>query len=164
MARYRTMRPGFLILCATVFMMMDVNADGKYVKALKSWKKYYKMAAVAIAGWSAYMLVTKRSGDAQQAFVAASQLTSTLPSESQVQAVLEARVAPRPNKRSVSGLRKKVVAANQGWKCQNCGNMLNAWFEVDHIQSLENGGTNDESNLVALCRECHGQKTTLERM
>ena len=68
------------------------------------------------------------------------------------------------SKRSVSGIKKKVVAANQGWKCANCQSQLNAWFEVDHKHRLDQGGGNGVDNLVALCRECHGQKTTIESM
>ena len=70
----------------------------------------------------------------------------------------------KPNKRSVSGLRKKYVASNQDWKCGHCGQKLNAWFEVDHKVSLEHGGGNDVANLVALCRECHGRKTVMENL
>lgn len=67
-------------------------------------------------------------------------------------------------KRSVSETKKKYVASQQNWKCGHCQSQLNAWFEVDHIQSLERGGSNHVANLVALCRECHGKKTALERM
>jgi 5-methylcytosine-specific restriction endonuclease McrA len=67
-------------------------------------------------------------------------------------------------KRSVSETKKKYIASQQGWKCGNCNNQLNAWFEVDHKHSLETGGTNHISNLIALCRECHGKKTAFERM
>ena len=42
--------------------------------------------------------------------------------------------------------------------------MLTAWFEVDHVRSLESGGTNDVSNLVALCRNCHGKKTVMSHI
>ena len=37
-------------------------------------------------------------------------------------------------------------------------------FEIDHKIRLEHGGGNDVTNLVALCRECHGQKTAMENM
>lgn len=67
-------------------------------------------------------------------------------------------------KRSVSETKKKYVAAQQNWKCRDCGDTLTAWFEVDHVHSLESGGTNDASNLVALCRNCHGKKTAFENM
>jgi len=70
----------------------------------------------------------------------------------------------KSTKRSVSETKKKYVAAQQGWKCGDCGNQLTAWFEVDHKIRLEYGGSNHIDNLVALCRECHGKKTTIENL
>ena len=67
-------------------------------------------------------------------------------------------------KRSVSETKKKYVASQQGWKCGECKEKLNAWFEVDHCVRLEHGGGNNVENLVALCRECHGCKTAMENM
>ena len=67
-------------------------------------------------------------------------------------------------KRSVSETKKKFVASRQNWKCNGCNDQLNAWFEVDHVIRLEHGGSNHVDNLVALCRECHGQKTTIENL
>lgn len=67
-------------------------------------------------------------------------------------------------KRSVSETKKKYVASSQNWKCGHCEKQLSAWFEVDHKMRLEHGGTNEVSNLVALCRECHGEKTAFENM
>ncbi len=74
------------------------------------------------------------------------------------------RSGKKGTKRSVSETKKKYVASNQNWKCGDCQNQLTAWFEVDHIQRLEHGGSNEVSNLVALCRECHGKKTAMENM
>jgi hypothetical protein len=70
----------------------------------------------------------------------------------------------RATKRSVSETKKKYVASMQNWKCGECEKQLNAWFEVDHKIRLEYGGSNEVSNLVALCRECHGAKTAMENM
>lgn len=67
-------------------------------------------------------------------------------------------------KRSVSETKKKFVASRQNWKCGDCGEQLSAWFEVDHKIRLEYGGSNHVDNLVALCRECHGRKTTMENL
>ena len=71
---------------------------------------------------------------------------------------------PKPTKRSVSETKKKYVAYIQDWKCGKCGNKLTHTFEVDHKVRLEYGGSNEPTNLVALCRECHGQKTAMENM
>jgi len=65
-------------------------------------------------------------------------------------------------KRSVSETKKKYVASQQDWKCNNCSKKLPAWFEVDHKIRLERGGSNHIDNLVALCRDCHGKKTAFE--
>lgn len=70
----------------------------------------------------------------------------------------------KSTKRSVSETKKKYVASQQQWKCGDCKQQLNAWFEVDHVKRLEYGGTNEVANLVALCRDCHGKKTAMENM
>jgi len=67
-------------------------------------------------------------------------------------------------KRSVSETKKKYVASQQNWKCGSCNEQLSAWFEVDHKIRLERGGSNEVNNLVALCRECHGEKTAMENL
>ena len=70
----------------------------------------------------------------------------------------------RPTKRSVSETKKKYVASMQDWKCGQCNKKLSHTFEIDHKIRLEYGGDNDVTNLVALCRECHGEKTAMENM
>jgi hypothetical protein len=63
----------------------------------------------------------------------------------------------KTTKRSVSGLLKKKVGANQSWKCNRCSQMLDETYEVNHIIPLEEGGSNADTNLEALCRRCHGK-------
>jgi hypothetical protein len=70
----------------------------------------------------------------------------------------------KATKRSVSETKKKYVAAQQGWKCDECKEQLPAWFEVDHKIRLDSGGSNHIDNLVALCRDCHGKKTAMENL
>ena len=70
----------------------------------------------------------------------------------------------KATKRSVSETKKKFVASSQNWKCGDCEEQLSAWYEVDHKIRLEYGGSNNIDNLVALCRECHGRKTTIENL
>ena len=66
--------------------------------------------------------------------------------------------------RKVSAGTKKVVAADQEWKCGHCQQLLTASYEIDHIKPLFKGGTNERTNLMALCRNCHGEKTLLEQV
>jgi len=67
-------------------------------------------------------------------------------------------------KRNVTGLMKKKVAADQKWVCGHCSQTLDESYEVDHKLALFQGGTNELENLIALCRNCHGKKTMKERL
>jgi hypothetical protein len=67
-------------------------------------------------------------------------------------------------KRNVTGLMKKKVAADQGWKCAYCGSTLDESYQVDHKLALFKGGSNDISNLAAVCCNCHAKKTMAERL
>lgn len=67
-------------------------------------------------------------------------------------------------KRSVSESKKKFVAAQQDWCCNNCKEKLKATFEVDHIIPLFKGGNNHIDNLRALCLECHRLHTISDKL
>jgi len=49
--------------------------------------------------------------------------------------------------------------------CVECAKVgiVRLWDKLDHIVPLEEGGTNDPSNLQGLCDEHHDAKTELER-
>ena len=53
-------------------------------------------------------------------------------------------------------LRFKILHRDQ-YRCQTCGTTAEdgAKLHVDHILPVSKGGTNDESNLRALCSECN---------
>jgi len=102
----------------------------------------------------------------KQGFMSDSSHLPILPMSNQNQ-VSEDRImnsGKKTTKRSVSETKKKFVASRQNWKCGDCQSQLTAWFEVDHITRLEYGGSNHVDNLVAMCRECHGKKTTMENL
>ena len=63
----------------------------------------------------------------------------------------------------ITPLVKKRVAANQTWRCASCRHLLDETFEIDHVKSLFKGGTNNETNLQALCKRCHALKSALEQ-
>ena len=102
----------------------------------------------------------------KQGFMSDSSHLPILPMSNKTQ-VSEDRImnsGKKTTKRSVSETKKKFVASRQNWKCGDCQSQLTAWFEVDHITRLEYGGSNHVDNLVAMCRECHGKKTTMENL
>ena len=72
-------------------------------------------------------------------------------------------------KRKVSESVKKQVAGRQRYTCATIPNYTcpmnkkpfdESGYEIDHIQELRHGGSNDITNLQALCPSCHRVKTT----
>ena len=61
-------------------------------------------------------------------------------------------------------LEKIRLVMNQQWKCKKCNSILDATYEIDHIIPLYKGGDNELANLEALCRNCHGNKTLLDKI
>lgn len=72
--------------------------------------------------------------------------------------------------RNVTDSQKKRVAGRQRFKCAasipdyTCplkGEPFDeSGYDIDHIKELRDGGSNDLSNLQALCISCHRVKTT----
>lgn len=71
----------------------------------------------------------------------------------------------RQMKRSWNSDQKRQIAAQMGWRCGVCNQLLNSAYEVDHVVALENGGADDiQTNAQAICSNCHGLKTQKERV
>ena len=193
------MKIELLIIGITIFFMFNTYGDGKYVKIVKSWKKYYQMAGIGFVGLSAYIFMKKYPSHSQSLLTHANGMIKYMPIDKEASDLLtpllsmstgtymggggngngrqeqrilnSGRVSGEGNaskngnvKRSVSETKKKYVAAQQGWNCGGCKKQLPAWFEVDHKIRLDNGGSNNVDNLVALCRDCHGKKTAFENL
>ncbi len=90
-------------------------------------------------------------------------LAKQLLSQSSVATLASGTVGTK-EKRNVSNLLKKKIAASQEWKCGTCKKILDETYEVDHRVALFQGGTNEPENLVALCPHCHRLKTVNERL
>ena len=64
---------------------------------------------------------------------------------------------PRKNDRKL----RAAIFLGQDGKCKCCGKKLNlSEWDLDHEVELADGGSNDESNLVAKCKKCHRAKTS----
>jgi 5-methylcytosine-specific restriction endonuclease McrA len=80
-----------------------------------------------------------------------------------VQTVHEhAKTKPPLKRKKLTDAVRRIIAANQRWNCDICGELLDAWFEIDHIVALRNGGEDVLSNMRALHRSCHQAKTVWE--
>ena len=186
------MKLELLIFGTTAFFIANAYHDGKYMALIKSWKKYYQMAFYGFLGFSLYLFIKRHPDQSHNLLKHANGIIKYMPIDRDATDMLtpifsftkdgfqnqgDNRGVSRiltsggasgasggPTKRSVSETKKKFVASNQHWKCGDCQKQLNAWFEVDHKIRLEHGGSNHVDNLVALCRDCHGKKTTMENL
>jgi len=216
------MRIEIILFLIAVAVMANIYTEGKLVRSLTKYKKYYQMGGVAFAALAIYVLFKKNPERARDLVFTSNEYLKYMPVDKNASSILnpildftskysggarsgassfgefgqanpilnlsssgggrqsyaEARITksgggpleggPTPQvkatKRSVSETKKKYVAAQQGWKCGNCTKQLPAWFEVDHKIRLEHGGSNHIDNLVALCRDCHGEKTAMENL
>ena len=199
------MRIEILIFGITGLLLFNTYTDGKYLKSIYQYKKYYQMASIVAGGFLLYFLIKKNPLHIGSMLSATNDYLKYMPIDKNTSRIVSPildftsrqdfggsqstyggnipilpidHVSSQENrlktsglgnpgqrvKRSVSETKKKFVAARQGWKCGDCQLQLNAWFEVDHKVRLEHGGSNHVDNLVALCRDCHGKKTTIENL
>lgn len=181
------MRIEFWVFLLTAGFVYDAYHEGKYMKKLFTYKKYYTMAFYGILGIGLILLLGRKNPvERKQLLSNANNMIRYMPIDKTSMALLnplfdltnnssssslmeEDQEAPSlrpsgPTKRSVSETKKKFVASNQDWKCSHCKSQLDHTYEIDHRLRLEYGGSNDLDNLVALCRNCHGKKTASEIM
>ena len=215
------MRIGILLFLVAAAIIANIYTEGRLIKSLYRYKKYYKMAGVAAVALAVYLMFKKSPDRAREMVMTSHEYLKYLPVDKNASSILnpildftskygsmgaaaahpilnlgstrqdgrqayqdgrqayaEARITKsggthldveeptrvKATKRSVSETKKKYVAAQQGWKCGHCNKQLPAWFEVDHKIRLEQGGSNHIDNLVALCRDCHGEKTAIENL
>ena len=75
---------------------------------------------------------------------------------------VKAGTTPRPRGRAWMASRERVALAH-GYRCVDCGRAWRANVDqMDHQVPLEQGGSNDDSNLRPRCNECHAAKTAVE--
>ena len=181
------MKREIIVFGTITLLVMDIYNDGKYSKKLKKYNKHFKILVVLFFGLSLhlftkkhpehtystvshmngmikYLPINKESADLLTPILSMADRDNTIYKATTPPQVKRMHKSGNSNTRSVSGTKKKYIAAQQDWKCKHCGAQLDAWYEVDHILRLEYGGSNHVTNLVALCRNCHGKKTTLETL
>lgn len=195
------MRIEIVLFFIAALWIAHIYTDGKYLKNIMIYKKYFKMGGVLLGALFLWWIFKKNPVHAKNILLSSNEYVKYLPidrntsnmispildftakhsfaKDNQAFPVLEMPTVmqsggggsdrmlhsgKKGTKRSVSETKKKFVASRQNWKCGDCQSQLNAWFEVDHKVRLEYGGSNHVDNLVAMCRECHGKKTTIENL
>ena len=184
------MKRNLVLFLITGFLMTNTYYNGKFTNYLVGYKKYFKMATFAFVGLSLYTFMNKHPNNSGDLIKNVSELIRYMPIDHNTSDVLtplfdftntfsginKLRGGSSPqfkrmmnsgrtsSNRSVSETKKKFVASQQKWECAHCSNQLDASFEVDHIIELQDGGTNHVDNLTALCRNCHGKKTMMNKL
>jgi hypothetical protein len=180
------MKLELLFILGAVFFVIDTTHDNKYSKQLMSYKKHLKTAGVVFGLFSLYLFIKRNPSESSSMVGHLNGMIRYMPIDKESVDLItpflknnmpktdsrlytsgldtSMKTAGGSTVRSVSGTKKKYVAAAQDWKCDGCHNKLDAWFEVDHKRRLADGGSNHIDNLVALCRNCHGKKTLLENL
>jgi 5-methylcytosine-specific restriction endonuclease McrA len=174
----------------TSILVANIYTEGRFLQKIFLYKKYVQILGVILVALFFYYVLKKNPMKAHDILRTSHEYVKYLPVDRHtsdfITPILDftaktvhpsmSHIPPRQEqriltsgkthttKRSVSETKKKFVASHQGWKCGHCQKQLNAWFEVDHKIRLEHGGTNHVDNLIALCRECHGEKTAIENL
>lgn len=79
--------------------------------------------------------------------------------------VLEAKAGTTPRIYGDTwGKIRQRIAKQHNYTCAHCGLIWRSHIDqIDHIKPLEQGGSNNDSNLQPLCNQCHKVKTASER-
>jgi 5-methylcytosine-specific restriction enzyme A len=76
--------------------------------------------------------------------------------------VLEAKAGTTPRIRGDAWMKiRRRVLVDGGFTCVDCGH-VSFDNQIDHDTPLEQGGSNDDSNLRIRCIDCHAKKTKSE--
>jgi hypothetical protein len=177
-----------LVLVGTGILLYNTYYETSIFHSLLNYKKEGKMALIALTGLGLYIMISRNPLQGLATMKILRQFVNVMPVDRATKEVIRfgtnQAATPSPytsnapahsveriqqsgktsSKRSVSETKKKHVASLQNWRCKRCNQQLTAWFEVDHTIRLDQGGTNDVQNLVALCRNCHGEKTAMENI
>ncbi len=64
----------------------------------------------------------------------------------------------------LSRAQRRRVAAEQAWLCRACAVSLECLeYDIDHIVPRSRGGSDERTNLQALCVQCHAAKSRSEQ-
>ena len=73
------MKTELIIIGITIFFVLNTYCDGKFVKIVKSWKKYYQMAGIGFIGLSAYIFMKKHPSHSKNLLCHANGLIKYMP-------------------------------------------------------------------------------------
>jgi len=82
------MRFEIFLIAITAFVVANIYTDGKYLKTLYSWKKYYQMVGVVFGALMIYWLIKKNPAQAGQILNASNDYVKYLPVDKSTSSIL----------------------------------------------------------------------------
>jgi len=73
------MKLELLILGSTIFLIYNTYHEGKYVKMIYSYKKYFQMAFLALIGFSLYLLIKRNPAKTKNILLCANNMVKYMP-------------------------------------------------------------------------------------
>lgn len=73
------MKIEILVFVITAFLVANTYYDGKYLKILQSWQKYFKMATIGFMGLSLYLFIRKNPNESKSMFAHATDIVKYMP-------------------------------------------------------------------------------------
>ena len=125
------MKIELLIIGITLFFIVNTYTDGKFIKIVKSWKKYYQMAGIGFIGLSAYIFMRKYPSHSQNLICHANGLIKYLPIDKEASDFLTPFLNGSKNSMMLSPQEKRII---------NSGNV------PPHGGMMMNGGGNGYGN------------------
>ena len=132
------MKSELIIFAITIFFILNTYSDGKYVKVVKSWKKYYQMACIGFIGLSAYIFMRKYPSDSQNLLRHANGMIKYLPIDKDATDLLS----------PLLDMTKSSMFSNDGLYQQNGGYQNDNGMIMTHQQKrMMNSGANMGANM-----------------
>ena len=98
------MKIELLIIGITIFFILNTYTDGKFIKIVKSWKKYYQMAGIGFVGLSAYIFMRKYPSHSQNLISHANGLIKYMPIDKEASDMLSPLLNMGNNMRKGGGM------------------------------------------------------------
>ena len=73
------MKLELLILGSTIFLIYNTYHEGKYLKMIYSYKKYFQMAFLALIGFSLYLLIKRNPAKTKNILLCANNMVKYMP-------------------------------------------------------------------------------------
>ena len=142
------MKTELLIIGITIFFILNTYSDGKFVKIVKSWKKYYQMAGIGFIGLSAYIFMKKYPSHSKNLLCQANGLIKYMPIDKEASDLLSPLLDMSKGAFSMSGGAAGGMGAAAGGMGAAAGGMGMGMMSSQERRILSSGAVANGSKTV----------------